>query len=221
MNNFLSRLNSSERRFVVGVALLFFIVINLVWIWPHFSDWGKNKMRMATARKKLAMFQAEIAGAPQIEKQVKALESEGLNVPPEDQALQLLRTINQQAAQSGVGFTGNSRQITSTNQFFMEQIHTINVLGDEKQLVDFLYSLGAGNSLIRVRDLSLVPDPPRQRLNAHLTLVASYQKKTTAKASSLPAPAVQAPTPASAKKPISTPAPIPTPAKRPATPPKK
>jgi hypothetical protein len=30
--------------------------------------------------------------------------------------------------------------------------------------------------MIRVRDLELQPDPPHQRLNANIKLVASYQK---------------------------------------------
>jgi Tfp pilus assembly protein PilO len=232
MNNFFSRLNSAERRFVVGVALLFFIVVNVVWIFPHFGDWSKTKARMEQARKKRTMFETEIAQKASVEKQVHELQSEGLDVPQEDQAFQLLSTINKQAAQSGVGFTGNSRQTATTNQFFLEQVHTINVQGGEKQLVDFLYSLGAGNSLIRVRDLSVVPDPPRQQLSARITLVASYQKKPQAR-SAAPArttapapsakpsvPAVQPPTAAvPAKNPSSIPAPAP--AKQPATPKKK
>jgi len=52
----------------------------------------------------------------------------------------------------------------------------------EPQLVDFLYKLGNGSSLIRVRDLSLQPDPPRQKLAADIQLVASYQKNPTASA---------------------------------------
>ncbi len=48
--------------------------------------------------------------------------------------------------------------------------------------MDFLYKLGSGASMIRVRDLELQPDPPRQRLSANIRLVASYQKNSTAAA---------------------------------------
>ena len=57
--------------------------------------------------------------------------------------------------------------------------------------MDFLYSLGSGNSLIRVRDLTMRPDAPRQQLSGTVKLVASYQKnppKKTAPTAS-PAPA--------------------------------
>jgi hypothetical protein len=64
-----------------------------------------------------------------------------------------------------------------TNQFFVEQMQNINVSAPESNLVDFLYKLGNSSSMIRVFDLTLQPDPPRQRLNADIRLVASYQKR--------------------------------------------
>ena len=73
--------------------------------------------------------------------------------------------------------TSTSRTTTGTNEeFFIRLTQTIGVQSGEPQLVDFLYNLGAGSSLIRVRGLSLRPDPPRQQLVANVTLVASYQK---------------------------------------------
>jgi len=55
----------------------------------------------------------------------------------------------------------------------------INVLATESQLIDFLYKIGSGASMIRVRDLELQPDALHQRLNANIRLVASYQKNPT------------------------------------------
>jgi len=76
-----------------------------------------------------------------------------------------------------VQLQNTSRQITRTNDvFFIEQIQNINVLATDDQLVDFLYQLGSGASMIRVRDLELQPDQPRQHLNGNIKLVASYQK---------------------------------------------
>ena len=69
------------------------------------------------------------------------------------------------------------RQMTRTNDaFFVEQIQNINVTATDEQLVDFLYKLGSDASMIRVRDLELQPDPPHQKLNANIKLVASYQR---------------------------------------------
>ena len=53
--------------------------------------------------------------------------------------------------------------------------------------MDFLYRLGAGGSLIRVRDLSLSPDPTGIKLSSQITLVASYPKAASpAKAATPP-----------------------------------
>jgi hypothetical protein len=85
----------------------------------------------------------------------------------------------------------------------MEQIQTLTVQSGEKPLVDFLYSLGSGESLVRVRDLSVRPDQPRQQLAASVTLIASYQKN--AKAAPAPATATT-PKSASAVTPKTVPA---------------
>ena len=181
MKDYFARLSSLERRFVVGVLVIVFVLLNGMFVWPRFSDWSKMRNRLNNARKTHAAYQAEISDMQKYEKQVKAMESEGLAVPPEDQSIDFLRTIQSQAAKNGVTITSNSRQSARTNQFFLEQAQNLTVQSGEQQLVDFLYQLGSGNSLIRVRDLSLRPDQPRQQLTANLKLVASYQKKTAAR----------------------------------------
>ncbi|MGH7954159.1 MAG: hypothetical protein ACREFE_19880, partial [Limisphaerales bacterium] len=105
-------------------------------------------------------------------------------------AINFMRTIQSQAAASGVGIANYSRSMTVTNQFFSEQIQNITVSATDKQLVDFLYKLGEGASGVRVRDLELQPDAPRQHLNANIRLVASYQtalpKTAPAKTAAMP-----------------------------------
>jgi Tfp pilus assembly protein PilO len=221
MNKYLSSLNPAERRFVIIVALVFFIVINVFWIWPHFGDLSDFRSRLEKARVNYAQRENIIANEGRLKTEIAKLTSEGGSVPPEDQALQFLRTIQVQAAQSGIGFQGSTRTATATNQFFIEQSQTITVVGREDQLVDFLYNLGSGNSLIRVREMSVRPDQPRQQLNATITLVASYQKSVRAAAKpaagtgkpaatsanpsskAAPAPAAPAPRPAAPKSPTS------------------
>ena len=166
-----------EKRVVVGVGALFFVVLNALFVWPHRSDLAAVNARMLDARQRLTLFENEIAQKPKYERLVHDLESEGLAVPPEEQAFQFNNAINLQAGQSGVRIMSNGRLYTATNQFFIEKSQNISLQSGEPQLVDFLYSLGSGNSLIRVRDLDLRPEPNHHELVANIKLVASYQKK--------------------------------------------
>jgi type II secretory pathway component PulM len=182
MKGYLANLRPFEKRLVVGVGVVLFIVLNLWFVVPHFSDWGKVQVRMTKARGTVDTFNREIAQKSFYEREIKKLESEGLAVPPEDQAHHFQSAVQSQAAQSAVPIQNSGRINTRTNQFFIEQMQTIQVQCKEQPLVDFLYQLGSGNSLIRVRDLTLRPDPSQQQLSANIKLVASYQKKTATKA---------------------------------------
>jgi Tfp pilus assembly protein PilO len=184
VKKYFSQLRPLERRLAVGVLVVLFIVLNWVFVWPHFSDWNNLRGRRDDARNKLKLYQTAIAQMPGIQAQVKNFENEGEFVAPEDQSINFLRTIQSQALQSGVGIVNTSRQMTHTNEFFSEQTQNIEVIATEAQLVDFLYKLGSGASMVRVRDLELQPDAAHQHLSGKIRLVASYQKNATA-----PAPA--------------------------------
>ncbi len=180
MKKYFDNLRPFEKRVVVVVAAMFFIVMNVWFVFPHFSDWGDLQRRMVTAQGKLAKYQAEIAKKASYERMIASLQGGGaLEVPREDQANQFSRTILMQAGQSGVAVPTTGKMQVTTNQFFLELSQSIGVQSGERQLVDFLYNLGNGESLIRVRDMSLHPDPPRQALVANVKLVASYQKTAT------------------------------------------
>jgi hypothetical protein len=176
MKGYWESLRPFEKRVVVGVGTLLFAIINIWFVFPHFSDWDEMKVRMAKAQHKLEVFQAEIAQSASYQTQVNKLQREGLDVPAEDQALQFSRTITDEEMRSGVTPLQGGRSVTRTNMFFLEQTQTVNVQGGEQQVVDFLYNLGSGNSLIRVRDLALHPDPQHQQIAATVKLVASFQK---------------------------------------------
>jgi len=190
MKKFFAQLRPMERRLAVGVLVVFILVLNWVFIWPHFSDWSNLRHRLADAQAKLDLYHTTISQTKNYEAQVKSFESQGEFVAPEDQSINFLRTIQSQALASGVSLVNPGRSLTHTNDaFFVEQIQNITVSATDEQLVDFLYKLGSDASMIRVRDLELQPDPPRQKLNANIRLVASYQrnapassKTTTAKA---------------------------------------
>jgi type II secretory pathway component PulM len=177
MKKYFAQLRPLERRLAVGVLVILFLVLNGLFIYPHFSDWGNLRNRMAEAEDKLKLFQTAIAQTPTYEARVNSLQSQGGFVAPEDMSVNMLRTIQSQSVQSGVGIINTSRQIThSDDAFFIEQVQNINVIATDAQLVDFLYKLGSGASMIRVRDLELQPDAIHQHLNANIRLVASYQK---------------------------------------------
>ena len=183
MKKYFAHLRPLERRLAVGVVVVLILVLNFVFIWPHFSDWSKLQGRLKNAHDTLASYQAAIAQATNYQAQVKSLEGQGEFVALEDQAINFMRTIQAQAEASGVGRANYSRSIMHTNDaFFIEQVQNINVVATDQQLVDFLYKLGSGASMIRVRDLELQPDGPRLHLNANIRLVASYQKNPAAPA---------------------------------------
>jgi hypothetical protein len=189
MKEFFARLNPTERRFVVGVGVLFFIVVNLVWVWPHFSDWGATRDRMQTASGQLIKFEGGTNQVPGLVREIDKYQKRGEVVPPADQALRFVRLIQNQAAQSGViTVSMGSQHQSGTNEFFMEQNETLTLQSGEKQLVDFLYNLGAGASLIRVKALSVQPDQSHQQLTTRVTLVASYEKKAAGSPAASPAP---------------------------------
>jgi len=183
MKKYFAHLRPLERRLAVGVLVVVIVVLNAWLIWPHFSDWSQLKARLKNARGTLAGYQATITQATNYQAQVKSLEGQGEFVALEDQAINFMRTIQAQAEASGVGRPNYSRSTMHTNDaFFIKQVQNINVVATDQQLVDFLYKLGSGASMIRVLDLELQPDGPRLHLNANIRLVASYQKNPAAPA---------------------------------------
>jgi len=181
MKKFFAQLRPLERRLAVGVLVVFILVLNWVFILPHFSDWSNLRHRLEDAQQKLKLYQTTISQTSNYEAQVKGFESQGEFVAPEDQSINFLRTIQSQELASQVQPGTMSRQTTHTNDaFFVEQVQNINVTATDEQLVDFLYKLGSDASMIRVLDLELQPDPPHQKLNANIKLVASYQRNAPA-----------------------------------------
>jgi len=181
MKKYFAQLRPLERRLALGVLVVLFLVLNWVFIWPHFSDWGKLRRDGDAARQKLKLWQTTIAQSANYEALVKKFAGEGEFVAPENQGIDFTRTIVAQGGASGVLIGNYSPSRTLANDaFFVEQVQNINVTANDEQLVDFLYKLGSGASMIRVRDLELQPDPTKMHLNANIKLVASYQKTATA-----------------------------------------
>jgi hypothetical protein len=208
MTSFFDKLNlrPNERRLVIAVAIVVFIIVNWIFIWPHFGDWSKLKARRAAAQRTQEQYKQEMDKMPENQRKFNELEKAGQTVNSEEQAIKLSSTIYNQAALSGVAVNNyvESRQTsvsTKPNQFFDEKGGTVSVTAEEKSLVDFLYNLGVGGSLIRVRSMTLVKDPPQQKLQGNLTMVASFARKAPPKA----APAAPAAAPARTNPPTMRP----------------
>lgn len=185
MTSILDKLNlrPGERRLVVVVALVVFVLLNLMFVWPQFKEWSRLQKRKDQLRQDTHRFQKEIAQVPAYKKQLAELKKKGVQVADEKQALELQRQVTSLAAMHNVQINSYTPAIRSssssggkTNQFFEEQSGTINFVAEEEDLVNFLYTLSSGDSLIRVRSMTLNPDPTRMKLMGNITLVASYPK---------------------------------------------
>jgi Tfp pilus assembly protein PilO len=200
--SFLDQLNlrPQEKRLVVGALAVVVLVLSVFFIWPKTGEWRKAQDALEKSRKTLKTQQTEIARIPEFETRLTELEGQGSAVLQEEQALQLMRSVQEKAQEHQVTITSTRSGIaggtTSTNAFFDEQTVIVGVSTGERELVNFLHALGTGTSMIRVRDMDLRPDVPRYRLNGSITLVASYQKKPKVAPKPAPKPTVS-PAPAS------------------------
>ncbi len=177
MKKYFEQLRPMERRLAVGVIVALILVANYVFIWPHFNDWGNLDNQIRQAQQTVRDYQSTIDQVGTYQLKLKKFENQGEFVPAADQAINFIQTIQRRSQATGVNIVNTSRSVTHTNDmFYVEQVQSISVEATDAQLVDFLYQLGTDPSMIRVRDLELQPDGPRQKLEASIQLVASYEK---------------------------------------------
>jgi hypothetical protein len=188
MKRYWEQLKPQERRWAVGIGVVVFLMLNYFFVWPHVHDWSRDSSRMRVALDTNALYRAEIAHKDEYTRRLRELQSDGSSVLPEDQAIDFIHFYSSREIANRVTPVNNGPLVTRTNDFFLEQQMGISVQADETNLVNFLYSLSSGNSMMRVRAMSLHPDPSHQQLAATLTLVASYQKKAAAKPNTVAAP---------------------------------
>lgn len=218
MTSLFDKLNlaPAERRLVVIVGIVVFVVLNFWLVFPEFGEWAKNEQRIRDASTKLKTYKDEIARKAAYEKELKELEQQGSQVATEEAALRLSQEVNSQAALSGVTLTSisplqrGSSTPGKTNAFFEEASITVSINSSEKELIDFLYRLADKDILVRARTMNLSPDPSRMRLQGPITLVKSYQRRPPPKAT--PSAPTARPGTKPADKPAETPAAKPAPA---------
>ncbi len=188
MKRYLDQLKPQERRWVVGIGFVVFLMMNYFFVWPHFHDWSRSTLLMDRANETNKTYNAELRHKDEYQRKLNELQSDGSSVLPEDQAIDFVHFYSSRAISNKVMVVNQGPLVTSTNEFFLVQQMGITVQSDETNLVNFLYSLAAGNSMMRVRAMSLHPDPSHQQLGASLTLVASYQKKVPVRGAGTAAP---------------------------------
>jgi Tfp pilus assembly protein PilO len=187
MTSYLDKLNlrPQERRLVVIVASVVFVVLNLWMVFPHFGDWGKLQQRTVDARRTRARYQEEMKKEAEYKREVDRLQSMGDYIASDQQALELMGEVRTRAAATGLNVQRWDPKSTAgtarTNSFFDETTLTISFVAEEKALVDFLWELSGQGSLTRVRTMNLRRDPTQMRLAGDITLVKSFQRKPGAK----------------------------------------
>ncbi|HWD17858.1 MAG TPA: hypothetical protein VHB20_01155 [Verrucomicrobiae bacterium] len=199
---FLDQLNlrPQEKRIVFAIMVIVFLVLNIVMVWPHFSDWGRIKKELDATSGKLRAQTNEIGRDVEAtngyKRQLAHLERDQKGGISQvfDEALQLQKTVSAQASKCGVDIINRSPGTASTaatNDFFDEQILNITFQAEETSLVNFLYNVGNDPSMVRIREIHLDPaDAGRFKLKGSIMLAANYQKRAPA-----PAPAAAAPRP--------------------------
>jgi Tfp pilus assembly protein PilO len=211
MNGFLDQLNLTpqERRIVVVIAVVVFVVLNLLLVWPHFKDLARVRQDLDQTRETMSTWKKEIlqdtdATTNGLKNQLKALErQQGGGIV--NQQVQLQKSISDQAIKTGVNISDTRPATTShpeTNDFYEEQAVKITFESQEEQLVNFLFNVGNDPAMIRVRELSLkTADANRYRLRGDALLSANYAKRPAAATGKTAAPAGKKPGAAPSSKP--------------------
>ena len=70
-------LGALERRIVVAALLVLFLVLNAMFVWPHFQDWNKVQLEIAKTRELIAKYQKEVDQLPRLEKKETELKGQG------------------------------------------------------------------------------------------------------------------------------------------------
>lgn len=194
MSNWWKNLNlsSQERKFVIGVVIAFAAVLNMLFIWPQFKEWGPVHEELREKRDTLASYEAKIGELPKIKAKLASLETNSAPVLVSGNAsAHFSRTVQSLASQ--VGFPYNSISpptvnLNSTNKYFQELSTRVNFTSaEEKDLVNFVYQLSDGNSSIRVREFTIDPDQSKAFLRGYITLVANYEVENATGRAAAPA----------------------------------
>jgi Tfp pilus assembly protein PilO len=180
--SFFDKLNlrPQERRLVVIVGLIIFVLLNMWFIWPYFDDWGTTKAEIERNETTLERYKREIDNKARYEARLRELETTGSEMLASE--LELQRVVQSQAAAAGVQLGRQTFVKTSsgrTNQFFQEGGLSIEFSSGGKEIVDFLVGVAAQNAMIRVREMNISPKENNTRLGGTLVFVGNFQPRGT------------------------------------------
>jgi hypothetical protein len=183
------KLTPAERRLVMVILAVVFVVLNYWLVWPRFSDFQTLSDDIEAIERKRKVYQAEIDRRPTYEVMLRKLQAAGSVLPIGEERIQFRSDMEKVAREVGLavprwGEVLQERSSGSSSNAFFEAISLAmnQVSGTEEQFVDFLYRVGTDNSTIRVKELTLMPgnfDPRAQgktNLVGTVKLVASVQK---------------------------------------------
>jgi len=220
-------LRPQEKRILVVIAVVVFVVLNLVLVVPRFKEYGKIQEQLKAARLNIDKFNKFIysdTNAGGLKDQlIKLSKQPGGEVSTKE--IQLESTVTTEARANGI-FVQTAQNVApqvmlgssgQSDKFFARQSVRINVQATEDALVKFLYDIGNDPAMIRVWELQLNPlDNNRFKLTGFITLTADYQKEVVSNTAPVkPAGLVKPAGPAPKSAPAKTTAPTatPTPAK--------
>ena len=104
MNELFDKLNlrPGERRLVIGVLVVVFVVINSWVVWPHFGDLEKLKAEFAKTRVEKESYEAKISVRGEVEQRIVKLEEGGAYIPQFDRGISIQRIVDKLARESGI-----------------------------------------------------------------------------------------------------------------------
>jgi hypothetical protein len=181
-------LRPQEKRVLVGLAVVVFVVLNLVLVVPRFKDYGILKKELAATKDTIDKYNRFIyKDTNSVDGYQKVLKD--LSKAPEGKVssteIQLEQTVTREAAANGL-FIQTIQNVASqvigssgqSDKFFARQSVRVTIQATEDALVKFLYDVGNDPAMIRVWELQLNPaDNNRYKLNATMLLTADYQKE--------------------------------------------
>ena len=191
MLRFFDRLNltPAERRLVMIIFAVVFVVVNYRVVWPRFGDLKTVTDEIESIRRKRDIYQREVDRLPTYTAMLRKLQAAGSVLPPGEEKIQFRSDMERLAREAGLTVPRWGEVLpergsgTVTNAFFESIGISLNqVTGTEAQFVDFLYRVGGSNSTIRVKDLTLQPGAfdaraqGKTNLNGTVRLVASVQR---------------------------------------------